>query len=566
MANRNTESHFSQIPRANIRRARFKRDYSNTTTINEGEIVPIYVDEVLPGDTISLTQNSLVRMATPIYPVMDNCYLDIYYFFCPNRLLWEHWENLMGQNDESYWAEKTEYSVPQLTAPSGGWDEGTIADYMGIPIKVENISINAMPFRAYARIWNEWFRDENLQQPAVQDIDDATNTGSNTGTEPTDAENGGLPLKAGKMHDYFTSCLPQPQKGEAVAINAVSGILPVYWADKNGNPLHNELSWNLNIDAFDMRSNYPPTGNTAPPFTGKFNGSTSEYEPENKNQNTPISAFSNATIPGTNEPMYMVAVSGTLKSGINIEELRQAIAIQQILEADARGGTRYTELLKNEFGITSPDSRLQRSEYIGGTRIPININQVIQQSATDTTSPQGNTAAYSLTTSRNKMVTYSATEHGYILGLAVIRVDHSYQQGLRRMWSRTRRFDFYHPMLANLGEMEVLNKEIYCQGTKEDDELFGYQEAWADYRYHPNMVTGEMRSTAPQPLDAWHYADHYEQLPVLSSEWIQEGKENIDRTIAVQSEVSHQFIANFYYEQTWVRPMPIYSVPGLEKI
>ena len=262
----------------------------------------------------------------------------------------------------------------------------------------------------------------------------------------------------------------------------------------------------------------------------------------------------------------MVAVSGALKSGINIEELRQAIAIQQILEADARGGTRYTELLKNEFGVTSPDSRLQRTEYIGGTRIPININQVIQQSATDTTSPQGNTAAYSLTTSRNKMVTYSATEHGYILGLAVIRVDHSYQQGLRRMWSRTRRFDFYHPMLANLGEMEVLNKEIYCQGKAEDDDVFGYQEAWADYRYHPNMVTGEMRSTAPQPLDAWHYADHYEELPVLSSEWIQEGKENIDRTIAVQSEISHQFIANFYYEQTWTRPMPIYSVPGLEKI
>lgn len=565
MANRNTESHFSQIPRANIRRARFKRNYSNTTTINEGEIVPIYVDEVLPGDTINLTQNSLVRMATPIYPVMDNCYLDIYYFFCPNRLLWEHWENLMGQNDESYWAPKTEYSVPQLTAPSGGWNEGTIADYMGIPIKVANISVNAMPFRAYARIWNEWFRDENLQQPVVQDIDDTTNNGSNTGNQLTDAQNGGLPLKAGKMHDYYTSCLPQPQKGEEVSIDILGKNIPVYWADKNGNPLHNEYSWNLGIDEYDLMSNYPTSGSTAPPYTGEFTGDIGSQRPQNTNQNTPITARTRAD-GGNSTPIYMVAASSMQNSGININELRQAIAIQHILEADARGGTRYTELLKNEFGVTSPDSRLQRTEYIGGTRIPININQVIQQSATDTTSPQGNTAAYSLTTSRNKMVTYSATEHGYILGLAVVRVEHSYQQGLRRMWSRTRRFDFYHPMLANLGEMEVLNKEIYCQGKEDDDGVFGYQEAWADYRYHPNMVTGEMRSTAPQPLDAWHYADHYEELPVLSSEWIQEGKENIDRTIAVQSEVNHQFIANFYYEQTWTRPLPIYSVPGLEKI
>lgn len=559
MANRNTESHFSQIPRANIRRARFKRNYSNTTTINEGEIVPIYVDEVLPGDTINLTQNSLVRMATPIYPVMDNCYLDIYYFFCPNRLLWEHWENLMGQNDESYWAPKTEYSVPQLTAPSGGWNEGTIADYMGIPIKVENISINAMPFRAYARIWNEWFRDENLQQPVVQDIDDATNTGSNTGKELTDAQNGGLPLKAGKMHDYFTSCLPEPQKGEAVTLAVGDNMFPVYGFDINREPITGTGNAQPVIKTDEaLTANYPADGNLTKAWSIKTN--------KDKNANIPAYAPVQNSGESVQDNIAFLAAVGNTGTTITINELRQAIAIQQILEADARGGTRYTELLKNEFGVTSPDSRLQRTEYIGGTRIPININQVIQNSATDTTSPQGNTAAYSLTTSRNKMVTYSATEHGYILGLAVIRVDHSYQQGLRRMWSRTRRFDFYHPMLANLGEMEVLNKEIYCQGTGADDDVFGYQEAWADYRYHPNMVTGEMRSTAEQPLDAWHYADHYEELPVLSSEWIQEGKENINRTIAVQSEVSHQFIANFYYEQIWTRPMPIYSVPGLEKI
>ena len=553
MANRNTESHFSQIPRANIRRARFKRDYSNTTTINEGEIVPIYVDEVLPGDTVSLTQNSLVRMATPIYPVMDNCYLDIYYFFCPNRLLWEHWENLMGQNDDSYWAPKTEYSVPQLTAPGGGWNEGTIADYMGIPTKVSNISVNALPFRAYARIWNEWFRDENLQQPVVQDMDDANETGSNNPPTFLDAaQRGGQPLKAGKMHDYFTSCLPEPQKGEASAVPIDIALnAEVITTSRNHDVGGTALFWK------------PVSGNATANRNYQIGASfvTAEYGVAEA-----AGTFNEGNAPLLIAPSNLELRESNTATSISINELRQAIAIQHILEADARGGTRYTELLKNEFGVTSPDSRLQRTEYIGGTRIPININQVIQQSATDQTSPQGNTAAYSLTTSRNKMMSYSATEHGYILGLAVIRVDHSYQQGLRRMWSRKRRFDFYHPMLANLGEMEVLNKEIYCQGNDTDDDVFGYQEAWADYRYHPNMVTGEMRSNYAQSLDAWHYADYYKQLPVLSSEWIQEGKENIDRTIAVQSEISHQFIANFYFDQTWTRPMPIYSVPGLEKI
>ena len=257
---------------------------------------------------------------------------------------------------------------------------------------------------------------------------------------------------------------------------------------------------------------------------------------------------------------------GTAAANITINELRQAIAIQHILEADARGGTRYTELLAHEFGVTSPDSRLQRSEYLGGTRVRININQVIQQSGTTETSPQGNTAAYSMTTLRNKMCSFSAQEHGYILVLGCIRVNHSYQQGLSRMWTRKSRFDFYHPMLANLGEMAVLNKEIYCQGNSEDDEVFGYQEAWADYRYHPNIVTGEMRSNYAQTLDAWHYGDYYTKLPILSSTWIQEGTENIDRTLAVQSENSHQFIADFFFDQTWTRPLPIYSVPGLDTI
>lgn len=557
--NRNSESRFAQVPRANIQRAKFKRDYSNITTINEGDLVPIYVDEVLPGDTVSINQNSLIRMATPLYPVMDNAYIDMYYFFVPNRLLWEHWENLMGQNDSTYWAETTQYSVPQTEAPTNGWANGTIADYMGIPTNVPGIHVNSMPLRAYARIWNEWFRDENLQQPVVQDMDDANNTGSNAGDALTDAQNGGLPLKVGKYHDYFTSCLPAPQKGAAVEISLANDKIPVttgaiHETGAAVNPLqwYGEQTYSASYDgkAHVLMMNVSQTGNDVTGGTkiGSTTGNalTDQYD-------------------GYVAPSNLWADVSEV-TGISINDLRQAIALQHILEADARGGTRYVELLAHEFGVTSPDSRLQRSEYIGGTRIPININQVIQQSATSDVSPQGNTAAYSMTTSRDKMCSYSAVEHGYILGLAAIRVEHSYQQGLSRMWSRRNRFDFYHPMLANLSEMAVLNQEIYAQGKTQDLEVFGYQEAWADYKYHPNIVTGEMRSNYAQTLDAWHYADEYNSLPMLSSTWIQEGQENIDRTLAVQSSNAHQFIANFYFDQTWVRPMPLYSVPGLERI
>ena len=553
MANRNSESRFAQVPRAEIRRARFKRDFSNITTINEGDLVPLYVDEVLPGDTISCDMNGLVRMSTPLYPVMDNCYMDTYAFFVPCRLVWEHWENLMGQNDSSFWAEKTEYSVPQTTAPSGGWNVGTIADYMGIPTGVANLSVNSLPLRAYARIWNEWFRDENLQQPVVQDTDDANNTGSNTGTALTDAQNGGLPLKVAKYHDYFTSCLPEPQKGKAasIPIDLSLGMEPVITQETT-----HAISTPMKAVLVNMGTQVPDQpGYFA--YQGGGQGNINGFAPSGG-----IGSFTGGGAIGN----FYVDLSQSEGINITINDLRQAIAMQHILEADARGGTRYTELLAHEFGVTSPDSRLQRSEYLGGTRVPININQVIQNSATTDASPQGNTAAYSMTTMRNKMCNYSAVEHGYLIILGCIRVDHSYQQGLSRMWTRKGRFDFYHPMLANLGEMAVLNQEIYAQGTEEDTEVFGYQEAWADYRYHPNIVTGEMRSTYAQSLDAWHYGDHYESLPTLSSTWIQEGTENIDRTLAVQSENSHQFICDFFFDQTWTRPLPIYSVPGLSTI
>lgn len=546
--NRNAEQHYSQVPHANVPRARFKRDYSLLTTMNEGDLIPIYCDEVLPADTAKIDLNALMRMSTPLYPVMDNCYCDFYFFFVPSRLLWEHFENLMGQNDSTFWAENVEYTTPKTTAPDGGWNVGTLADYFGIPTGVANLQVNSLPFRAYAKIWNEWFRDENLQQPVTMSKTDATTAGSNTGTNLTDAEAGGLPLKVCKYKDYFTSCLPSPQKGQAVNLPLNGPAKVKLYDDRDLTK-----TFKKSIEFINSNNVNPGMHNT-----GYVGG---DY----KNSVTVVNGKDED---GDNQTSAIAYLGADLSSvtATTINELRQAIAVQHILERDARTGTRYKEYLQGAWGVTSPDARLDRSEYIGGYRLPININQVIQTSATDTTSPQGNTAAFSMTTMSRNMATYSATEHGFIIGLAAVRVDHSYQQGLPRMWTRSTRFSYYDPMLANLGEQAVLNQEIYAQGNAQDEEVFGYQEAWADYRYRTNMITGEMRSAYSKTLDAWHYADKYDKLPTLSSDWIKEGMENIDRTIAVQSEKSRQFICNFYFDQTWTRAMPIYSLPGLDTI
>ena len=545
---RNAEQHFTQVPHAEIRRSSFKRPFSLLTTLNEGDLVPIYVDEVLPADTFRIDLNSLVRMSTPLYPVMDNCDIDYYMFFVPARLLWEHFENLMGQNDSSFWAEDVEYTTPVTTAPKGGWANGTIADYFGIPTGVENLKVNSLPFRAYAKIWNEWFRDENLQQPATMSKTDATTTGSNTGTKLTDAEAGGLPLKVAKHKDYFTSCLPSPQKGEAVQ-------LPL-----NGNAYIKYASGTKDKEYYKLQdsNNNNKYGLYLSDYNNYQNGSV-------RIQATLGEPFINIKDNEKRNDIYLAADLGSV-TATTINELRNAIAVQHILERDARTGTRYKEYLKGAWGVTSPDARLDRSEYIGGCRVPININQVVQTSSTNETSPQGNTGAYSMTTNSQHMCTYSATEHGFVIGLACVRVQHSYQYGLRRLWTRSTRLSYYDPMLANLGEQAVLNQEIYAQGNEKDEEVFGYQEAWADYKYRTNEVTCEMRSNFAQTLDAWHYADKYTSLPTLSDTWIKEGKENIDRTIAVQSANSHQFICNFYFDQTWTRAMPVYNIPGLDTI
>lgn len=541
--NRNTESHFSVNPiNLDIQRSKFVRPSTHKTTFNAGNLIPIYVDEVLPGDTFKMNMSSVIRMSTPIYPVMDNANLDVYFFFVPNRLVWDHWKEFFGENNSTHWEQPVEYEVPQITAPTGGWAKGTIADYMGIPTKIEKISVQALPFRAYCKIWNDWFRDQNLKDPAMISMDETTTAGANTGDYVTNAEKGALPLKVAKYHDYFTAALPEPQKGPEVTISGISGFAPV----TTRNELTNQSGINMKMD------------NSTGSYAMFLEHGTA------KDLKTAQATYTNPTL-GVIEPRNLWAdlqqVSGTATS---INALRQAFAIQRLYEKNARGGTRYIEIIKAHFGVQSPDARQQRSEYLGGTRVPINMDQVIQTSNSgDGITPQGNTAAYSLTAFNESMFTKSFTEHGYIIGLACIRTEHTYQQGIERFWSRKKMLDYYFPTLANLGEQAILNKEIYAQGNATDDEAFGYQEAWAEYRYKPSRVSGAMRSNYQTTLDAWHYADKYTQQPILSSEWIDETSANIDRTLAVQSTTEDQFIADFYFACEATRPMPLYSIPGL---
>lgn len=547
--NRNTESHFSVNPiNLDIQRSKFVRPSTHKTTFNAGNLIPIYVDEVLPGDTFKMNMSSVIRMSTPIYPVMDNANMDVYFFFVPNRLVWDHWKEFFGENNTTHWEQPVEYEVPQITAPEGGWAKGTIADYMGIPTLISNISVQALPFRAYCKIWNDWFRDQNLKDPAMISLDETTTQGANTGDYVTNAEKGALPLKVAKYHDYFTAALPEPQKGPEVTIGGVGGYMPVVTRDELVTDTEKNMKWYTpgNTTATNYALGYTSQVNTR----GANDIKAAVYGSGFVNQNpiTPANLWADMTV-------------GTATS---INALRQAFAIQRLYEKNARGGTRYIEIIKAHFGVQSPDARQQRSEYLGGTRVPINMDQVVQTSNTaEGSTPQGNTAAYSLTAFNESMFTKSFTEHGYIIGLACIRTEHTYQQGIERFWSRKKMLDYYFPTLANLGEQAILNKEIYAQGNTTDEEAFGYQEAWAEYRYKPSRVSGAMRSNYQTTLDAWHYADKYTSQPILSSDWIDETSANIDRTLAVQSATEDQFIADFYFACEATRPMPLYSIPGL---
>ena len=574
--NRNNETHFNQIPQTHISRSRFKRDQDIKLTFDAGKLIPFYVDEVLPGDTFSVDTAGIVRMTTPIFPVMDNCYLDLYYFFVPNRIVWEHWREFMGENTTGVWRQAKKYSVPKIKLAGQKWRargavtdagkgvtpyEGSVLDYMGIPTKINKetglgyneISINALPVRGYVKIWNEWFRDQNLTDPATEDKGDGIRrtyaidkTGA-TQTQLNETAIAGMEtLPVAKFHDYFTSALPEPQKGPAVNI-ALSGNARVEW------------SWTPEeLKELGIMSG---TGDYLTPVSGNTLASRATAESDGKSR-----VLFGHTGTGTSVFAPMEARLDNVNAA-TVNELRQAFAVQHYYEALARGGSRYREIIRSMFGTLISDKTVQIPEYLGGGRYMINVSQVVQTSASTENSPQGNASAISVTPFNENSFTKSFEEHGFVIGVCCVRHDHTYQQGIERFWNREDTLDYYFPQFANLGEQAIKRKEIYTSATQsstEDEKVFGYQEAWAEYRMKPNRVCGKFRSNAEGTLDSWHYADNYSATPYLSDEWIAEGKEEIQRTLAVQNEP--QFIADILVKNTTTRPMPLYSVPGLEKL
>lgn len=545
MPSRNTETHFTERPHAFITRSKFGMDWTHKTTFNAGDLFVIHCDaDILPADTWSIDMSAIVRMTTPLKPIMDNLYLETYAFLIPHRLVYEHWEELNGENKDGVWTQETEYSTPMMTTPDGGATINTIMNYCGIPIGVSNLSFNALPIRAYIKVFNDWFRPQAVMAPYPEYTDDTTRQASNTVTYL-----GGACAKISKFHDYFTSAAPEPQKGNAITI-PIGTSAPV---------IGNGITLGLNNGTADGGLGQD-SNNDFGAYTGLLGQPTGTGRSGTRISQANVS-FGITTDP---EKSGMIA-DLTQATAATINALRIAATVQQIYERDVHG-TRYTEILRNHFSVISPDARLQRPEYLGGKRIPINIQQVIQNSETSENNYLGTTGAMSITADSDHLFTKSMTEHCILLVLGAVRQDHSYQQGLERQWKRGTRLDYYWPLMANLGYQPIYNYEIMAQGTDADNGVFGYIEHWAEYRYKNSHISGEFLSTYSAPLDSWHLGDYYEDLPILSTEFIQETDEYVNRVIAVNSSVQNQFIADFYFHADAVRPMPIYSVPGIDRL
>lgn len=555
------------IPRAQIQRSTFDTSFTHKTTFNAGRLIPVYLEEILPGDTINCHVNALCRLISPLQvPVMDNVYLDFHFFFVPNRLVWEHWEEFNGQNSTAKGIQTVDYTVPQYKYNLSAEHSGDLHSYFGLPYKNPttaqgaHIAVSPLPFRAVWLIWNEWYRDENLQDPVPVDISDRGSIWSNN----EEAVNGLFPWSLpyrNKRHDYFTSASPWPQKGPGVEL-PLGGTAPVIG---NGFTLGIRAIGNDTSDALNWGTlHYSATSGTSG-FLGvskyKEGGSVpTPIEEEgagvylNKSQRVGVS-----TDPA-NSGLVADLSSATAAT---INTLRQAFQLQRLYERDARGGTRYTEILRAHFGVVSPDARLQRPEYLGGFSQPMMINPVVQQSSTDSTSPQGHLSAFGVAGTSRRGFVKSFVEHGFVIGFASIRADLSYQQGLNRLWSRKTRFDYFWPALAHLGEQAVLSKEIFATGDEEADNLvFGYQERFAEYRYHPSIVTGKFNSNAGGTMDVWHLAQDFGSRPVLNSDFIKE-QPPINRISAVNIENTHAFALDVFFKQKATRAMPLYGVPGL---
>lgn len=525
---------FSRIPKTAINVSTFDRSHGVKTAFDSGYLVPIYCDEVLPGDTFDVDANFMAKMLSPMVSApMDNIFLETQWFFVPSRLVWNNFTKMMGERRNP--SDSIDYLVPEIQAPASGFSVGSLADYFGIPTGVPNLKVSALPFRAYAKIWDDWYRAEQLQDSIIKTYEDLGD-----GNPHNIAWN--TLLRRGKRHDYFTSCLPSPQLGSGVEL-PLGGSAPVIG---NGKAMH-------------------LTDGTDNLTFGQFSGLAMSTSLTN------ASNVGDAIAPGQNDINKALGVSTVpSKSGLiadlskassaTINSLRMAFQVQRMLEKDSRsGGCRVVEIIRAHFNTICPDARLQRSEYLGGSSQLINISQMYQQSATDSASPQGNRVGVAQVFDKCRF-TKSFTEWGYVIGLVNVRVDLNYQQGLNRMWSRRGRYDFYWPSLAHLGEQAVLNKEIYAQGTADDDKVFGYQERYAEYRYKPSMITGKLRSTSPTSLDVWHLAQFFDKLPTLSSEFI-EDRPPLKRVLAVQNEP--EFILDCYIGCKATRPMPVYSIPGL---